>query len=480
MASIALEVTLPATQPTDALRTLPSPPLGTPARRASSPTVTSQPPLTPARIAALKPGQEMSDASSGLRVRVTQNAARSFRLSVRTPEGRLRWITLGHWSLTPKPRHLTLSQARDWVDKLKEARRTSPEQLAAAEAELRALIDPTTGPAVEGGVLTVKAVADDFLTYIERRRKRPEHARRPIEFDVIPAIGKRPISAVTTLELREIVEGVAQGTSGTGDKGPRTRPAPRQAGVVHAILKQFFDFAYKRGDIDKNPMERLDDAEVLGAQQNVCQRFLSPTEIGELWRALDDYRGLTPTVRNGLRLLLLTGVRTGELLKARLEDVDLEKATWTVPVANQKLTREKEKTARPWIVPLAPMALALVKELHGLAKTLRSPFLMASFHGGDDGAALTEKSLNHAMRRLFVGAQPLLKFEGDRPTPHDLRRTVRTYLGELGTPWHVAERCLNHSLGKIANTYDVGDYLTERRSALANWESYLSSLLPTR
>jgi hypothetical protein len=47
----------------------------------------------------------------------------------------------------------------------------------------------------------------------------------------------------------------------------------------------------------------------------------------------------------------------------------------------------------------------------------------------------------------------------------------------LGVSFHVAERCLNHSLGKIAATYDVGDYLTERRAALEKWDAYVERLV---
>jgi integrase len=91
---------------------------------------------------------------------------------------------------------------------------------------------------------------------------------------------------------------------------------------------------------------------------------------------------------------------------------------------------------------------------------------------------LTEKSLNHAMRRLFEGKEPVLKFEGERPTPHDLRRTTRTHLGDkLGVPWHIAERCLNHKLGGVTEVYDVADYLTERRAALEKWDAYVQRLV---
>jgi integrase len=426
--------------------------------------VTTSPPLTVKRIESLKPKAdrfEVSDAATGLRIRVTPNGVKAFRWSVHTPTGQ-RVITLGRWAPVSTPGHLTLAQARDWLEKLKTAHRAG--QLELVEAELAKVTRPPPPPSLVEGAVTVGQVAEDFLRYIERERKRPEQARRPIEKDIVPAIGKLPITSITAQDCRRIVEAVV------------ARGSPRQAGVVLAILKQFFGFAVDRGDLESNPAERFRNPRALGVENNVCQRILSPEEIAAFWRALDTYRGLTPTVRNGLRILLLTGVRSGELLQAGLEELNFEAGTWTIPVAHQKLTRERERTARPWVVPLAPTAFRLFQELDTLARSLGSAHLMASFHA-KAGEALTEKSLNHAMRRLFEGDPPLLTFEGERPTPHDLRRTVRTGLGELGVQWHVAERCLNHSLGKIATTYDVGDYLNERRTALEKWDEHVQALI---
>ena len=58
-------------------------------------------------------------------------------------------------------------------------------------------------------------------------------------------------------------------------------------------------------------------------------------------------------------------------------------------------------------------------------------------------------------------------------TLHDLRRTARTHLASLGVQPHIAERCLNHKLPGINDTYDTYDYLDERRAALELWERKL-------
>ena len=240
-------------------------------------------------------------------------------------------------------------------------------------------------------------------------------------------------------------------------------------------LKQLFSWAEAFGEeITRNPAAIL-RRDALGVRTRIGKRTLGPDEVPLFWNALDAHRPgarrLLFQVRLALRILLLIGVRTGELLKARWVDVELDAATWTIPVENQKLNPKQIADAKPWIVPLAPDALALFRELKKIAG--RSPWVVSS-DKAEEGH-LTEKALSHALRGLF-DAQ-LLELPGGRCTPHDLRRTLRTKLGDLGVALHVAERCLNHSLGRIAQTYDHYDYLKERRAALELWEGYVHRLL---
>ena len=404
---------------------------------------------------------ELADAGApGLRLRVTPKGARVFRWHVTRGE-RQQVVTIGRWSRTPQPGRVTLAEARSWLERLKLAHRAGTlDDVIAELAASRPVRTPCPEPEMGGGPLTVRELAADFLVYIERRRKRPEQARRPIEEDVLPAIGARRLADVTSRDVRHVVESVV------------ARGSPTQAGVVLAGMKQLFRFAQGRDEVAANPAAALDPG-ALGVVRNQCSRYLSAEEIGQFWRALDAL-GMTPTVRIGMKLLLLLGVRSSELLQAIWDEVDLDAATWTIPIEHQKLTKRQEVNARPWTVPLPPMAVALFRELDALAKSFRSQFVMASTHA--EGEALTEKALNHAMRRMFVGPKAPLHFAGERPTPHDLR-TLRTHLGDLGVPFHVAERCLNHSLGKVADIYDRSDYLTERRAALEKWSTYVDRLI---
>lgn len=425
---------------------------------------TTQPPLSPGRIEKLPPGDHRDTAAPGLFLRVTPRGARVFRWYVRSIG---RAVTIGRWSKAERPGHVTLADARKWLERLKEAHHAG--RLDQVEAELAAqLRPPPPPPAADVGGPTFRQVADDFLAHIERRRKRPEQVRRTFQNDLLPALGDRPIAGVTPRDIRKVVEAVV------------ARGAPTQAGRVLAHAKQLFRFACGRDElaVAANPAFPL-EAAALGVENRVCQRFLTVEEIPAFWRALDASR-LTSTVRIGLKVLLLTGVRTQELIRARWAEVDLGEATWTIPVANQKLTRKQEQTARPWVVPLPPMVVELFKKLQVLADG--SPWVMATPPGfGDpDGepAHVTEKALGGGMRKLFVGDEPLLTLDGERPTPHDLRRTLRTHLEEtLGVDENVAERCLNHTRGTVVRTYAVADLVDKRRAALERWAAYVEQLV---
>jgi integrase len=415
----------------------------------------THPPLTAAGIENLPEGEHRDSAAPGLFLRVNRKS-RTFRWYVRSIG---RAITVGPWSKTPKPGHVTLAEARAWLERLKDAHRSG--QLAGVERELAALRPrrgvKSSAPPSDSGALTVETVGKDFLVYLEGRRRRPEQARRCLEVEVFPRIGHFEIAKVTKADVRAVVEPIVK------------RGSKVQAGQVLSLMRQFFAWAVDRED--DLPMPGIPKADTVGARKaQKSDRYLTPEEIVAFWEALGSFKGITPTVRNALRLLLLLPVRSGELRKATWSELDLDAAVWTIPVEHQK------RPQGPWKVPLPPMAVAIFRELRALADSLESENVLASFAG--EGDAITDKALNHAVRRLFTGEKPALVFKGERPTPHDLRRTVRFHARQtLGVPFDVAEKLLGHSLGAIPGTYDPGDLFGERRAALEKWAAFVEQLV---
>jgi integrase len=435
----------------------------------AAPQITTPPRgLTPAFIESLRAVDQRYDVADrrapGLRLRVLPSGKRVFRWHC---TARKKVFTIGPWSLAEEPGAVTLTPAREWLERLKAAHAADNLEAVVGELDTHLRRRERVTDAAPGRRL-FKTVAEEFYADdILKNRKRPEDARDVLDRDLLPALGARPLDAIDTLACRDVVKRVV------------ARGAPVHAGKVLATMKQLFNWAQANGFTDRNPAAPLRGRHI-GVEVNVSDRFLSAEEIPVFWRSLDAavaadrpaHRKLHPSTAAALRLLLLTAARSGELLQARWEHVDLDAGTWTIPIENQKLTRAQERHAKPFVIPLAPAALDLFRELR--AVTGRARWVMASdaAHGH-----YTDKALGRAMRRLQEGEEPVLKLPGGEASPHDLRRTARTHLGKLRVPLHVVERCLNHSLGRIVQTYDVGDYLEERREALEKWAAYVKRLV---
>jgi integrase len=63
---------------------------------------------------------------------------------------------------------------------------------------------------------------------------------------------------------------------------------------------------------------------------------------------------------------------------------------------------------------------------------------------------------------------------------HDLRRTLRTGLAELGVGFEVAERVLNHAMPGLQAVYNRHSYAAEKRTALVLWAEHVLSLTTKR
>lgn len=440
--------------------------------------------LTAAGVEKLKPkakDYELSDGGNGLRLRVTANGRKAWRWHYRdTPSSPQKVVTLGYYTREGTPDHMSLKAARNRLDELQTARR---------EHRLSEVLGG--GEDAPG---TVKELAEKFYRLrILPHRVRPEVVRDVLDRDILRLIGTRKLSAFTTPACRLVVEDVVG------------RGAKTYAGRVLQVLKQLGRFGQANSYIPGNPAAPLESS-ALGVEDNSDDRWLTSEEIVLWWRALD-LSEMTPTTRLGLRLLLLTGVRTGELLKAKWSDVNFDenkakweegqtgpRPTWTIPVENQKLTKKKQKKARPFVVALSPQAVALLRELKNFAAD--SEWVMYSPASLDDDGDeaekephLSDKALALAMRRLWKERKSRKgprKSDRTLPalltipqaSPHDLRRTMRTHYEEtLGIEPHVAERALNHSLGRIAATYNRGDYFPAREKAANAWGLHVEQIV---
>ena len=300
-----------------------------------------------------------------------------------------------------------------------------------------------------------------------------------------PPFGEWPARSVKPPDVAAVVraarvERTAEVAGVKGGTVARRLGGPAAARATLRELKAIFSAAVGAGSLEMTPAGVL-QAKALGLKKTPRGRKLDADELAALFKALDlnailDGTAkkepgvkLTATIRLGIALLYYLPVRSHSLVSAEWKEIDLDAARWTVPVGKLKLHREDRATARPLTVPLPGTALAILRRLRELAG--EAPWVLASPTGPKKELPTTpKKSARHIAPKALVRALVRLQESGrlalgSRFTIHDARRTWRSWAGELGVSFEVAEKSLGHVLPGVAETYARADLIEQRAAA---------------
>jgi integrase len=304
-----------------------------------------------------------------------------------------------------------------------------------------------------------------FHQWLERRKlqiktgKKSTHAAilRIFGKDVLPILGKRSMLEIRRTDLLEVVDRIER------------RKAFSIAREVRGHLNQLFRFALvKVPGLETNYAADLDvvAAPCLPTRHNP---FLRVAELPAFLKTLRAYPHLTRQTCLGIRLLLLTGVRTGELRSATPEQFDLAHGLWRIPPENVKqLQRKMRRTGEgmpPYIVPLSRQAVEIVRELLGRVAPPQRYVLRNRKH---PGACVSDGALNTALKRMGYH---------NRLTGHGIRATLSTALNEMGYPAAWIEAQLSHSdPNAVRAAYNHAEYVEQRRRMMQDWADRLDLL----
>ena len=225
-------------------------------------------------------------------------------------------------------------------------------------------------------------------------------------------------------------------------------------------LHQFFNFAITREWVEAHPLAAL-TKEKVGGRQKERDWYLSEEEIIDMNKRLPA-ANLLRTTELAIWIMLSTCCRVGELSQARWEEINMEDGEWSIPAGNSK--NAKEHT-----IFFSDFTKELFQALHCV--TGGSDWCIPS---RDGNRHVCLKSITKQIRDQ-VRSEPLsnrtnatgaLLLSGGGWTPHDLRRTGATMMGELGAIGEVIERCLNHvEQNKLKRIYQRQELKTEQREA---------------
>ena len=358
--------------------------------------------LTERAIRDAKPGPKTSiiwdRQVKGFGLRVTATGAKAYILNYRI-EGRERRATIG------RPAEMSLKDARERAGEMLAAVRAGDDPLAQRHAAREA---PTVADLCE------RFLTDYVPSRIDLGRMAERTAadyRQQVNRYILPTLGARKVAAVTRHDVERAVTGLA----------------PVQRNRVLALVSRLFTLAetWEQRPAGANPARNIERS-----KEEARDRTLSGDELAALGEALESLAGDYPAPVAAIRLCAMTGMRIGEALAIRWQDIDYESARVTLP---------KTKAGRQVrAVPQAALAL-----FDGLPRISGVDWVFSGTRGAPVG-------YKHA-RTVFAKACQRAGIEG--ATLHDLRRTIATGMAASGVGLTVLRDALGHRTTTMAARY---------------------------
>lgn len=350
--------------------------------------------------------------------------------------GRRRWIFM--YTRSGKRTELGLGGGRD----------LSLANARAEAAALRAILasggDPKAERARDDQIPAFGESADTYVETMRPSWRNEKHAAQWVMTLTRYAepMRSKPVDEITTQDVLDVLQPLWQRT-------PET--AERLRGRIENVLDAAKARGHRSGENPARWRGHLD--QLLPKRQRLSRGHHKALAYDALPAFMADLRSGDAVAANALEFLILTAARSGEVLGANNDEIDLEKRFWTIPAERMKAGREHR-------VPLSPRAVEIVKAMQALG---RAPFL---FPGPKPKAPLTSMAMAMLLRRMKSDV-----------TVHGFRSTFRDWASETTSfPHEVCEMALAHTIANKAEAaYRRGDLFEKRRKLMEAWARYCAS-----
>jgi integrase len=353
-----------------------------------------------------------------------------------SPNGGRRWVFLYRWH--GKPTEIGFGSARDVT--LARAR----ELAGQARAKLAEGINPKDSRKPLGGA-TFGECADRFIEAMRPSWRNERHAAQwEMTLREYAALLRRlPVDKITTEDVLSVLK-------------PLWNDKPETASRLRGRIERVLDAAAAQGmRSGENPARwrgHLD--QLFPKRQRLTRGHHAAMSYADLPAFMADFQSRQATAALVLEFAILTAARSCEVLGARWEEFDLDRAVWTVPATRMKAGREHR-------VPLSQRALKIVRAMH---ETRNNDFV---FPGQKPSKPLSATALLMLLRRIKV----------DGATVHGFRSTFRDWAAECTNfPNEVCEAALAHVIeNKAEAAYWRGDLFDKRRKLMDAWAVYCAA-----
>jgi integrase len=382
-----------------------------------------------------KPGRYGCGLVQGLLLQISAGGTKSWVLRYEL-SGRERWMGLGSASV------FTLKQARERALQARRLLADGIDPLATKQASQQA------SRLAAARRLTFREAAERYFDQHAERWRNAGHREeflRSLRDYAFPVLGKTDVTSIDTPDVLRALEGIWKTKPVTAD---RTR----------ARIEQVLDWCIVRGHRppSTNPARwkgHLD--QVLPPPRQLApivhHKAMHYRDVPPFMAAL---RAQDSVAARALELLVLTAVRSNEVLGAQWSEIDFTDKVWTVPASRMKGKREHR-------VPLSSACIELLRKLP------REGGQGLVFVAPQSGSALNKMELPRVMDRL--GQKGVT-------TVHGFRSSFRDWAGETTAFAHdICEAALAHSRGDATvQAYARGDLFLKRRKLMEAWAKFCS------
>ena len=371
----------------------------------------------------------------GLYLQVSENGAASwvYRFML---NGTAQWMGLG-------PLHdVTLADARVAASEKRELRRAGINPIKARNAARDA------ARLEDAQSITFRDAAEEYMKAHKDEWTNTKHAaqwRNTLETYAFPIIGELPVQGVDTALVMRVVKPIWTNKKET---------ASRVRGRIESVLDWATAYGYRVGE---NPARWRGHLKNLLASRPKPQHHpaLPFAEIGPFMVALRQQQGIAASA---LEFLILTACRTGEVIRARWSEFNIEEALWTIPAG-------RTKTGKQHRVPMSSASLTIInsrQEIHDMKHG--GGFV---FPGRKWGRPLSDSALLPVLKRMERGDL----------TAHGFRSSFRDWVSEkTNFPSEAAEMALGHVVSdKVEAAYLRGDLFQKRRRLMDEWARFCRS-----
>jgi integrase len=289
---------------------------------------------------------------------------------------------------------------------------------------------------------TFEKVANDWIT-LKAHTWSPDHAidvKRSLEAYIFPSVGRLPITQVTSPMLTAILSPLQK------------RGALETSKRLRQRCSSIFNYGKALGVCIDDPAAPLKEILIPPKKKNLPA--LTIDEFPEFLSKLRRYNCNYQTML-AMKFMMLTFVRTSELIGARWDEIDFQKKIWNIP-------KERMKRKRPHFVPLSNQALEVLTELKEMSGNWELVFIKR----GAPRKPMSNVTILRVIERLG--------YKG-RMTGHGFRTIASTALNESGlfNP-DAIERQLSHEQeDDIRAAYNRAEYFEQRVTMMQWWATQI-------